>query len=113
VPLFVLYLFVTLIAGIAFVVKSGSFLGLILGFIGYFISTCAAMTVKGLWSVRQLSAGHVLIAIALFAIFSSLAHKLGYWVGLFGHEFSGYGWATMGLVVGLVTSGRTAARLLT
>jgi len=111
-PLFLLYLTVTVIAGIAFLFKTGSFLGLIAGFIGYFVSLCAVMTVKGLWSVRQLRARHVLIAIALFAIFSSLAHNLGYWVGLFGLHFSGYGWATVGLVVGLVTSGRLAARLL-
>jgi len=48
-------------------------------------------------------------AIVFFAVGLGVVAHSGYWVGLFGHEYSGLTWCAAGIVVGWVSTTRQHA----
>jgi hypothetical protein len=84
----------------------------IAGLVGPTLCWSAASGLKGSLMVgtpRQKLAG-MTSAIACVAVGVGIIYHSGYWIGLFGYEFTGITWCLVGLVVGWIgTSRRHAA----
>jgi hypothetical protein len=85
----------------------------IAGLVGPTLCWSAASGLKGslmLGTSRQKLAG-MASAIAFVAVGVGIIYHSGYWVGLFGYEFTGATWCLVGLVVGWIGTSRRHAAL--
>lgn len=83
----------------------------IAGLVGPTLCWFAACGLKGLLMVgtsRQKLAG-MGSAIAFVAVGVGIVYHSGYWIGLFGYEFTGVTWCLVGLVVGWISASRRHA----
>ena len=105
-----IYMLLTLAMGISALWKGAVYPG-IAGIVGPTLCWFAASGLKGsllVGSSSQKLAG-LAAAIAFVAISIGLVYHSGYWVGLFGYEFTGVTWCLVGLVAGWISTTRQHA----
>lgn len=105
-----IYMLLTVAMGISALVKGAIYPG-IAGIVGPTLCWFAASGLKGSLMVgtsRQKLVG-LGAAIAFVAIGIGIVYHSGYWVGLFGYEFTGVTWCVVGLVAGWITTTRQHA----
>lgn len=105
-----IYMLLTLAMGISALWKGAVYPG-IAGIVGPTLCWFAASGLKAsllVGSSSQKLAG-LAAAIAFVAISIGLVYHSGYWVGLFGYEFTGVTWCLVGLVAGWISTTRQHA----
>lgn len=105
-----IYMLLTLAMGISAPWKGAVYPG-IAGIVGPTLCWFAASGLKGSLLVggsSQKLAG-LAAAIAFVAIATGMVYHSGYWVGLFGYEFTGVTWCLVGLVAGWISTTRQHA----
>lgn len=105
-----IYMLLTLAMGISALWKGAVYPG-IAGIVGPTLCWFAASGLKGsllVGSSSQKLAG-LAAAIAFVAIGTGMVYHSGYWVGLFGYEFTGVTWCLVGLVAGWISTNRQHA----
>ena len=102
-----IYMLLTLAMGGSALWKGAIYPG-IAGLVGPTLCWFAASGLKGSFMVgtsRQKLAG-IGNAIAFVAVGVGIVYHSGYWVGLFGYEFTGVTWCLVGLVAGWISTTR-------
>lgn len=105
-----IYMMLTLAMGVSALWKGAIYPG-VAGLVGPTLCWFAASGLKG-----SLMAGTPLqklaglgAAIAFVAVGIGIVYHSGYWVGLFGYEFTGVTWCVVGLVAGWISTTRKHA----
>jgi len=105
-----IYMLLTLAMGVSALWKGAVYPG-IAGIVGPTLCWFAASGLKGslfVGSSSQKFAG-LAAAIAFVVIGTGMVYHSGYWVGLFGYEFTGVTWCVIGLVAGWISTTRQHA----
>jgi hypothetical protein len=105
-----IYMLLTAAIGISALWKGAIYPG-IAGIVGPTLCWFGASGIKGSLMVGTSSQklGGLAAGIAFVAIGLGLVYNSGYWIGLFGHEFSGVTWCVVGLVAGWISTTRQHA----
>jgi hypothetical protein len=105
-----IYIALTVAMGISALVKGAIYAG-IAGIVGPTLCWFAASGLKGSLMVGTSRPKLVGLgaAIAFVAIGIGIVYHSGYWVGLFGYEFTGATWCVVGLVAGWISTTRQHA----
>jgi hypothetical protein len=105
-----IFLLLTLTMGISAMWNGGVYPG-IAGIVGPILCFFAAVGLKGSLFVGNSSqklAG-LAFAIAFVAIGTGMVYHSGYWVSLFGYEFTGVTWCLLGVIPGWISTTRQHA----
>jgi len=105
-----IYMLLTLAMGVSALWKGAIYPG-IAGIVGPTLCWFAASGLKGsllvgTWSQKLAGLG---AAIAFVVVGMGIVYHSGYWVGLFGYEFTGVAWCLAGLVAGWISTTRQHA----
>jgi hypothetical protein len=105
-----IYMLLTLLMGVSALWEGALYAG-IAGIVGPSLCWFAASGLKGsllVGTFAQKLAGFG-AAIAFVTIGIGIVYHSGYWVGVFGHKFSGVTWCLVGLVAGWISTKRQHA----
>jgi hypothetical protein len=105
-----IYMILTLVMGASALFKGAAYAG-IAGIVGPTLCWFAASGLKGslmVGTVKQ-KLGGIGAAIVFLAIGLGLVYHSGFWVGLFGREFSGITWCVVGFTTGWISTSRRHA----
>ncbi len=105
-----IYMLLTVVMGVSALSKGAIYPG-IAGIVGPTLCWFAASGLKGSLMVGTSSQkfGGLGAAIAFVAVGLGIVYHSGYWVGLFGYQFTGVTWCVVGLVVGWISTTRQHA----
>ncbi len=107
---YTIYTLMTLAMGASALWKGAIYPG-IAGIVGPALCSFAASGLKGSLMVGTSAQklGGLGAAIAFVAVGLGIVYHSGYWVGLFGHEFTGVTWCLVGLLAGWISTTRQHA----
>lgn len=102
------HMMLTVVMGISALWKGAIYPG-IAGIVGPTLCWFAASGLKGSLMVGTSSQklGGLAAAIAFIAVGLGIVFHSGYWVGLFGYEFTGVSWCVVGLAAGWISTNST------
>ena len=105
-----LYVLLTLVMGIAAIVKGAVYPG-IAGLVGPVLCWFAGSGLKGslLVGTGSQKLGGLAAAIVFLIVGFGIVYHSGYWVSIFGYDLSGVAWSVIGLVAGFLFTGRKQA----
>jgi hypothetical protein len=105
-----IYMMLTLVMGISALWEGAIYPG-IAGIVGPTLCWFATSGLKGSLMVGTSAQkfGGLGAAIAFVAVGLGIVYHSGYWVGIFGYEFSGVTWCLVGLVAGWISTSRQHA----
>jgi hypothetical protein len=105
-----IYMVIAVLTGISALVKGAIYAG-IAGIVGPTLCWWAASGLKGSLMVgtRSQKIGGLVAAIVFAVMGFGLVYHSGYWVTLFGYEFTGVTWCAIGSVIGFIATKREHA----